>query len=172
MATNWATVIPAVVTGAVGIAGIGGTILSAKLTAKTQTANLGLSIGAENHRARLAEKRRIYATFMASHERALEGVVKHRASFRLSESTNDIKAMETIQRDARSALGNARAEMGLIEPVNFGSLPDQLVEMLRSYAEATAIGARELDKPTPAVDLEVQDQLYTAMRTDLTEPFS
>jgi hypothetical protein len=170
--TNWATVIPAVVAGAVGIAGIGGTILSARLTAKAQTANLRLSIGAEDRRARLAEKRRIYATFMASYDRALEGVVKHRASFRLSESTNDIKAMGTAQREASGALGNARAEMGLMEPVNFGSLPDQLVEMLHSYAEATALGARELDKPKPAVDLEVRQKLYIAMRTDLSEPFS
>ena len=171
MATNWATVIPAVVTGAVGIVGISGTILSARLTAKSQTANLRLSIGAENHRAQLAEKRRIYATFMASYDRAIEGVVQHRASFRLSESTNDIKAMETTQREARNVLVNARAEMGLIEPVNFGSLPDQLVDMLHSYAEATALGARELDKPKPAVDPAVKDKLSIAMRTDLTEPF-
>jgi hypothetical protein len=171
MATNWATVIPAVVTGAVGIAGIGGTILSARITTKAQTANLRLSIDAENTRARLADKRYIYATFMACYNRALDGVVKHRASFRLSESTNEIKAIETTQWEARNALGNARAEMGLIEPTNFASLADQLVDMLDSYAEATALGAREVGKPKPAVDLEMQDKLYIAMRSDLAEPF-
>lgn len=171
MATDWATIIPPVVTGVVGIAGIGGAILSVKITTKSQAANLRLSIDAENNRARVAEKRRIYATFIACYNEALDSVVKHRASFSLSESTNDIKAMEVIQREALKALNDARAEMGLIQPAGFDSLPDQQVEALHSYAEATAAGARELDTPKPAVELAVQDELYIAMRTDLAEPF-
>ena len=170
MAINWATIIPPVVTGVVGIAGIGGAILSAKITATTQVINLRLSIGAENHRARIAEKRRIYATFIACYNKALDAVNKHRASFSLSESTNDIKAMEAVQQEALKALNDARAEMGLIEPAKFGSLPDQLVDALHSYAEATVVGARELDKPKPAIESAVHDKLYIAMRTDLAEP--
>jgi hypothetical protein len=172
VATNWAPVLPALITGAVGIAGIGGTILSARITAKAQTANLRLSIGADNHRARVAEKRRIYATFMASYNGTVEAVVKHRTSFSTSGNTDEIKAMETAQREARSVLNNARAEMGLIEPPNFDSMPDQLVDTLHAYVEATGLGARELDKPKPATDLEVQNKLNVAMRADLNDPFS
>lgn len=50
----WAVLI----TGAVGV---GGTALGAWLNGKTQTKTLRLSLDAENDRARLAEKRRIYA---------------------------------------------------------------------------------------------------------------
>jgi hypothetical protein len=53
------------VTGAVGIAGIGGTILAAWMTAKGQTSNLLLGVDAEDRRAQLAEKRRIYAAYLA-----------------------------------------------------------------------------------------------------------
>ena len=41
------------------MAGIGGTILAAWMTGKSQTANLVLSINAESERNRLAEKRRM-----------------------------------------------------------------------------------------------------------------
>jgi hypothetical protein len=43
------------ITGVVGVAGIGGTILAALISSKAQAANLKLSIGAENERARLNE---------------------------------------------------------------------------------------------------------------------
>lgn len=49
------------ITGAVGLAGIGGTILAARMTGTSQIAGLKLSISAENHPSRLAEKRTIYA---------------------------------------------------------------------------------------------------------------
>jgi hypothetical protein len=48
---------PTIITGAVGVAGIGGTLLSARW----QTASVKLSIAAEDERAKRAEKRRIYA---------------------------------------------------------------------------------------------------------------
>jgi hypothetical protein len=51
-----------------GVIGVGGTYLGAWLTGRTQTANLKLSIDAENKRNRLAEKRRIYASCLASYE--------------------------------------------------------------------------------------------------------
>jgi hypothetical protein len=59
---DWAVV----VTGAVGLAGIGGTLLSAKMTGKSDAENLRTSISAEDRRARLAEKRRIYAGCVAA----------------------------------------------------------------------------------------------------------
>jgi hypothetical protein len=54
----WSTII----TGAVGVTGIGGTLLSARW----QTAGVKLSIAAEDERARLAQKRRVYAATTAA----------------------------------------------------------------------------------------------------------
>ena len=53
--TDWPAVVAAISTGVVGLAGIVGTFRSGKR-----------SINAENERARLAEKRRIYAAYHAS----------------------------------------------------------------------------------------------------------
>lgn len=55
-----------IVTGIVGVAGIGGTILATRMMGKNQTANLILSINAQGEHNRLAEKRRIYARYQAS----------------------------------------------------------------------------------------------------------
>jgi hypothetical protein len=55
-----------IITGVVGLAGIGGTLLSARITGKSNTEDLRTSISAENTRARRAEKRMIYAKFLAA----------------------------------------------------------------------------------------------------------
>lgn len=65
---TWTTVVPTVVTGVVGLAGIGGSILSAKLAGSTATANLLRSINAEDKRTHLSEKRRTYAAALESFE--------------------------------------------------------------------------------------------------------
>lgn len=63
---DWGTVVPAAITGVVGLAGIGGALLSARMTGKSDAENLRTSISAEDRRARLAEKRRIYANCLAT----------------------------------------------------------------------------------------------------------
>jgi hypothetical protein len=55
-----------IVTGLIGVAGITGSLLSARLTARSNMAGLKLSITAEEERAQLAEKRRIHAGFHTS----------------------------------------------------------------------------------------------------------
>jgi hypothetical protein len=57
---------PTVITGAVGVAGIIGTILVARMTARSQTANLMLSLNEQRERARLVDKRQVYANFIAA----------------------------------------------------------------------------------------------------------
>jgi hypothetical protein len=65
---DWASIVPAAITGVVGLAGIVGSILSARLTSRSASRNLELSISAEDKRAYTAEKRRIYAAFNAAIE--------------------------------------------------------------------------------------------------------
>lgn len=57
---------PTVITGVVGVVGIVGTILAARITASSQTANLMLSLNEERGRARLVDKRQVYANFIAA----------------------------------------------------------------------------------------------------------
>ncbi len=45
---DWATVVPTAIAGVVGLAGIGGTLLSARLTSKSDAENLRTSISAED----------------------------------------------------------------------------------------------------------------------------
>jgi len=63
---DWAIVVPTAIAGAVGLAGIGGTLLSARMTSKSDVKNLRISIRAEDARTRLADRRRIYAGCVAA----------------------------------------------------------------------------------------------------------
>jgi hypothetical protein len=56
---------PTVITGLVGVAGIAGTTLAARITTRNQTANLMISISEERRRGRVADKRQVYASFIA-----------------------------------------------------------------------------------------------------------
>jgi ABC-type transporter Mla maintaining outer membrane lipid asymmetry ATPase subunit MlaF len=63
---DWASVVPGAITGVVGIVGIGGSVLSARMAGKSAAQNLQMSIQAEDTRASRAEKRRICASYLAS----------------------------------------------------------------------------------------------------------
>ena len=56
----------ALITGVVGVAGIAGTILAAQMTARNQTSNLVFSINEQRNNARLEDKRKVYANFIAA----------------------------------------------------------------------------------------------------------
>jgi hypothetical protein len=63
---DWASVVSIAITGAVGISGVAGTILAARITSTSATKDLQLSITAENDRQHKAEKRRLYAVCLAT----------------------------------------------------------------------------------------------------------
>jgi hypothetical protein len=63
---DWATMASIAVTGVVGIAGVGGANYAAKISGKSATKAARLSLTGESDRARLAEKRRIYARAIAA----------------------------------------------------------------------------------------------------------
>jgi len=114
-------VVAAISTGVVGLAGIGGTLWQGKRSREAQTAgikasldatadNLKVGIDAENERARLAEKRRIYASYSATifHAYAIAtqkpGVaVKEKAETMLA-AIEAISQLELIAPDAVTGL--------------------------------------------------------------------
>jgi len=87
---DWASIAPAAITGVVGLAGIGASIWSARITGKTSTTNLMRSIDAENERIRKAEMRN--ARQQAYKEFLSTGTALHRACVEVAESTEPDKA--------------------------------------------------------------------------------
>ena len=59
-------VLPALITGVVGVAGIGGTVFAARMTSKSQHEDLLTSISAGREDARKADKRRTYANALGA----------------------------------------------------------------------------------------------------------
>jgi hypothetical protein len=139
--TQWATII----TGTVGIAGIGGTLLSARW----QTASVKLTIAAEDERAKIAERRRIYVAAYAAlsdglrvMERSADDEVAPAVSISAINAARELEliASADVGRCARDALrgldehdgealvealaglvGAMRADLG-VEPVDVGDL--------------------------------------------------
>jgi cation transporter-like permease len=102
---NWGTIIPTVVTGVVGLAGISGSIVSARIASKTASKNLEKSIHAKAARIIRAEKRLLYANYLAALTRLREFVA-------LSE-TSTIESLKG-QIEAQKAMWEAGEEVALI----------------------------------------------------------
>jgi hypothetical protein len=107
---DWGTVIPTIVTGVVGIAGIGGSIIAAKIASKSAVDNLRISISAEDVRAQRAEKRLIYAKCLAAMAQYRElswGLPPFNADLMASTGPTDLT-------DVRSAVAMAVSEVELV----------------------------------------------------------
>lgn len=167
------TELAVIVTGAVGAAGIIGSLAAVWLTGRAQTANLKLSIGSENERARISEKRRVYAKALACF--AVTPVV-----LVLSDSE------EIFERTLKERV-NAIAEVMLIAPQKVADLAEEVMDefalmstrIMRFAEEATPENAekvanadlfimRELTEAAPQMDVMV-NKLANAMRADLGE---
>jgi hypothetical protein len=144
-------------TAMVGVAGIMATYWSAAKARITQNSNLRLSINAENERARLAEKRRIYSTYMSAignyvlAERTLADARERKlGQGRVTELRSDLTRSMT-------AMLAALCEIRLIAPGNLTALAVSVVQQL-TVSEDTSLRFPEF-----------RDELYRAMRLDLGE---
>jgi hypothetical protein len=151
---DWAIV----VTGVVGLAGIGGTLLSARMTGKSDAENLRASISAEDQRVKLAEKRRIYASCIAA---LTVGLNAARAILPGETGPADERHDELMAQwgSAVATAISAASEVRLVGPFVVADLATRLVNLL--------IRARRVD------DLGEWGRIYTelvaAMRADLGE---
>lgn len=148
---NWGAVIAAAITGVVGIAGIGGALLSARMTAKSSAENLRTSISAEDARARNAEKRRTYANCLA----VLTLAVSTRASANPDDRDSRTNAANLIITAA-----NAVFEVKLIAPPEVDTLAIAAMQNLSS----SKVG--QVHKESAGAIT----RLASAMRADLDEP--
>jgi hypothetical protein len=148
------------ITGAVGVVGIGGTILAARMTNKTQTANLIRSITAENERTRLTEKRGIYACHLASCTEAVQAKFKWNTLKQMSTDIAFAMASDYAAKVA-SAITSA-AEVRLIAPVEIADLADRVINVIPDYDPEAIRKRGDYD--------DVIRQLAHAMRADLGSP--
>jgi hypothetical protein len=123
-AVDWAIV----VTGAVGLAGIGGTLLSARMTAKSGAENLRTSISAEDARANRAEKRRIYANYFAVLSVGFDSSVAASTYDGPADQKQDEIAARW--RDARITALSASVEVRLIGSAAVASLATEIFNLM------------------------------------------
>jgi hypothetical protein len=159
-AMDWATVASVAITGAVGVAGVAGTIISARIAGKSARDSAGLSINAEADRARLAEKRRIYARALGALDSAALAVVAAR-SWRAQadsgeESTEALAKAAESRAHANALVGpahNAVSELRLIAPGGAGALASKALTNVDDFT----------------VYADLQKKLFEALRADLDE---
>jgi hypothetical protein len=161
VSTNFSSVLPTAITGVVGLAGIAGSILSARLTSRSASRNLQLGISAEDKRAHTGEKRRIYTAFNS----AIEGlwiIATSSADF-----TTDPGRLYYNQ--AMSLLWSTYYEVSLIAPGNVNSLAVDTRDVMNQFASdlRKLTGNRARNAP-PGFD-EKRKDLISAMRADLGE---
>jgi hypothetical protein len=145
-------------TAIVGIVGIVATYLSARKARITQIYNLQLSIDAENDRARLAEKRRIYSEYMF----AISSYVAIERSLAAARNKNAVEDSISVLcselSKSMTIMLRALCEVRLIAPETLSLLAGNVVAGLATSEDTSLIFP------------QFRDELYKAMRCDLDEP--
>jgi len=156
---DWAAVTSIAITGAVGIAGVAGTIIAARIAGKSARESAQLSINAEADRARLADKRQVYAHATAALHAAMAAVVAANAS--KDHPPGDTSA--PTDREVRTALFaalDAVSELRLIAPRPVGGLASQALSSINGYWEGRSDMGDEI---------QARSLLFDALHADLDE---
>jgi hypothetical protein len=144
-----------------GVIGVGGTYLGAWLTGRTQTANLKLSIITENERARIAEKRRIYARFLMACAEVVKTQIHGTTQPEEAPGTAKLAAASDYSTAIAAVMASA-AEVELIASDEVGKLAEDLRVVLPAYKPSA--------QRNPGDYEDMLRQLLKAMRADLGEP--
>jgi hypothetical protein len=165
--SDWPAIVTGIAIGVVGLAGIMATYWQGKRAAEAASESLRRSIDAGNERARLAEKRRIYAACQAAFTAMRIESITHRVAYQPPAKQGQRDAAELALNQARRAMLNATGELLLIAPTGVRRIAADLTDNYLSYITATVRGA-SLEEPTEPAG-RLQNQLYEAMRADLGE---
>lgn len=127
--------------------------------------NLVTSINAEDRRAELAAKRRIYAACLASLKAMIPAVIMHRGETLRATSVDERLAARSRMHEQRAQMLNGVSEMRLIAPAEIIALADQAELYFMTYVNDTNNGsALTVEPPTAPV---VIDRMAKLMRRDL-----
>jgi hypothetical protein len=158
---DWTIVVTSAITGAVGVAGVAGGVITSRRSAQ-------LNITAEADRARLADKRRIYARGIGALDTAMLADGAARTSEERAESLEASGAAEAVVEDQykRAVEYRARANEAL-------GTANQAVSELQLIAEgepAIKLAKHALDSVSDSgVYAGHRNDLLTALRVDLGE---
>jgi hypothetical protein len=169
----WETLI----TGVVGLAGIGGTLWQGKRSREAQTAdlkasldatteNLRLNIKAEDERVRIAEKRRIYSEALSAFRELTMATTAHRW---LHSSSVEVRkdSLSRLEK-AKDAAFVAGDQLILVAPSSMHEIVSELQNASVNYMGATIEGASIGGEDRSDIG-KIQAKLFIAMRTDLGE---
>src|SRR5262245_31553900 len=109
--SDWPAIVTGIVIGVVGLAGIAAVYWQGKRAAEAASENLRRSIDAENERAQLAEKRRIYAACQAAFTAMRIESITHRVAYQPPPSQAQRDAAELALNQVRRAMLNAVGEL-------------------------------------------------------------
>ena len=187
---DWTTYIPSAVTGVVGLAGIGGALWQAKrareaaaeeakanrkaassdlqASMRQNANNLVVSINAEDKRADIATRRRIYAACFAAFQQVTRAAANYRTA-RTTQNEEERKPLIQRQEDAQDKMYETMGELLLIAPYEIVQLADMLSSTLLSFMAATHIGP-PFQGPAAKEAGQIQTALVRVMRIDLGEP--
>jgi len=136
---------------------------------KQATDNLVTSINAEDKRADVAVKLRIYAACYAAFQQAKRAAVNYRVA-RTTQTEEEREPLIQKQEDAQDKMDQAMGELLLVAPYETAELANRLSYTLLSFMAATHIGPPFQESP----DLKEAGLILTAlvrrMRIDLGKP--
>ena len=161
---DWTTYIPAAVTGIVGMAGIGGSIWSARIAGKNSNVNLLRGIDAQKDRARESEKRRLYAASLAAFNDMTTAYVDFVIDNR-SEGQDEYRLARKTLYDAQSTMNRALEELMLIAPKDVAIKAVDLSNHFRTLI----VNFRHGESPDIKTAGLMRTVLVRAMREDLGE---
>jgi hypothetical protein len=167
---------PQVITGVVGVVGIAGTIVSGRLAARSATKDLKLSIAAEDRRAQIAEKRRVYAHTLTVIAELGAAMSSYRADFL---SASGPRQAELSRNQYRLVITSWQAvnELKLVAPDKPVEVVNKLMTGWMDYLDVSdAIVRGEGPGPGSPPEQELDEELtrgqialLAAMRADLDE---
>jgi hypothetical protein len=166
--SNWPAIVTGIVTGTLGLAGIMATYWQGRRATRAASENFRTGMDVESERARLADKRRIYAAGQAAFTAMRIESITHRVAYQPPPNQEQRDAAELALNQAQRAMLSATSELLLIAPEPVRKLATELTDNYVSYITATVRGA-SLDEPSDPLG-HMQSQLYDAMRADLGEP--
>jgi len=162
---NWGTIAAAITTGVVGITG---TILGAWLTTRSQTANLLLSINAEDRRVKNVEKRQIHATCLGAFE---EMSSFHLTFLFLSAKKRDDPELNEAVEGYQKATHAAQIAVNTAELIASAEVSELLDRLRKAHVDSVNDVITKKPMSSEARNIgAIRRQLYVAMRADLGEP--
>jgi hypothetical protein len=146
-------VVTTAIAGAVGVAGVAGTIIAARIAGNSARESARLTIAAEDRRGRFADKRQGYARFMEAFTTAWQVATE-------AKSSEDGSSFRANFAAARRDLIIQMNELILIGPLPVAQLVRQAADRLDDYWQG---------KCDDTAIKDARNKAFNALRADLDE---